>query len=732
VIGIDQYVAWPRLSNAVSDAAGAARLFTQLGFVEVTVPLLDGAATGEAMRCLVTDDLAQLAPDDSLVLFFAGHGHTHTAHFGDVSVKTGYVIPVDAGHSGGRVATWLRLDSWLSDIARLPPRHILVIIDACHSGVALGALVKWRDAVPAPASALDDLQARRSRRIITSALDDQRAMDSGPYPGHSLFTGCLIEGLSGGLSECGRHVATGSEIGLYLQRRVSSYPMSTQTPDFGALELDDRGEIVVPILRAKTGLTEPEPTAPSVESAAPQLLESAESAASTAPRLFLRNSPKERRAKNHALVLPVFVLPAAPLSTSTEPTTMSPSEPPLSNTVELAKPTVQVPSSHARLLPAVVKPAASLATPTRVSRRTPDPDRALVISAAALPNSTVPAAALPREPVPSNTMRPTVAAVRVPPPPSRLTRMASSLAARHSARNPTRSRANMAREAAVAGTIAILGGAAALGYTVTQYATSGKSDVQRETMTSAVDPPVKSVTPPPLLPPPAPASKIVMEMPSADDVKSTGPGVIETIQDEAVVKAGDVIVRFVGDKPLAAEIESITISEKRVQDQIDACIKWRDAAHAASNTAAEAAAETDIADRQKTMAVKQGLLATKTTELEKFLIHARSNGTFTPVSKPGQKVAANDVVARIQRGVTPVATFKVRDATPFVANASIEVTVGKDEQRVTCTIAEVQPDSVKVACPLIDPTAPWPEGTDVTLARPIPKPPSVDRDTQLK
>jgi serine/threonine protein kinase/ABC-type branched-subunit amino acid transport system substrate-binding protein/uncharacterized caspase-like protein len=260
VIGIDQYVAWPVLSNAVSDATGVARLFRRLGFVEVTSPLLDGAATGEAMRRLLTDDLAQLAPDDSLVLFFAGHGHTHTANFSDVSVKTGYVIPVDAaGHSEHVAANWLRLDSWLSDVARLPPRHILVIIDACHSGVALGALIKWRGAGSSPTSELDELQERRSRRIITSALDDQRAMDSGPYPGHSLFTGCLIEGLSGGLSESGRRLATGSELGLYVQRRVSSYPMSRQTPDFGALELDDRGEIVVPLLSANEPPNAPAP-----------------------------------------------------------------------------------------------------------------------------------------------------------------------------------------------------------------------------------------------------------------------------------------------------------------------------------------------------------------------------------------------------------------------------------------------------------------------------------------
>src|ERR1700759_3944389 len=96
VIGIDHYTEWPRLENAVSDAMAVSRVFKQLGFEEVATPLLDKVATGGAMRRRVAEDLSPLSPDDSLGLFFAGHGYTHTASFGNVAVKTGYVMPVDA------------------------------------------------------------------------------------------------------------------------------------------------------------------------------------------------------------------------------------------------------------------------------------------------------------------------------------------------------------------------------------------------------------------------------------------------------------------------------------------------------------------------------------------------------------------------------------------------------------------------------------------------------------
>ncbi len=250
VVGINDYAEWPTLRNAVSDARGALELFTRLGFELAAPPLFERAATGKALHRLVTDDLARLGPEDSLVLFFAGHGFTRTHHLANAVIKTGYIIPADGEAPPGSASTWVRLDSWLSDVARLPVKHVLVILDACYSGIALDAVVTWRG-IPDGALTVEpmvQLRARQSRRVITSALENEQALDSGPVPGHSLFTGCLIEALTGGLARDGKREATGSELGQYVQRRVTTYPGSRQTPDYGALELDDRGEIVLPLV----------------------------------------------------------------------------------------------------------------------------------------------------------------------------------------------------------------------------------------------------------------------------------------------------------------------------------------------------------------------------------------------------------------------------------------------------------------------------------------------------
>lgn len=253
VIGIDRYRAWTRLHNAVRDARGALDAFVKLGFEPLGSPLLNEAATCSALQRLVTDDLRRLGKNDSLVLFFAGHGHTVPPAFADAvdrkAPRLGYLIPSDGDGPEGSIGTWIKLESWLKSVAELPPWHILVILDACHSGIALDPTTHWRGQAAWPAQPMASLRARRSRRVITSALDDEVAMDGGPIAGHSLFTGCLIEALGGELfATLQRPVAAASELWTHVRRRVFSFSSQknwTQTPAFGRLDHDDHGELVI-------------------------------------------------------------------------------------------------------------------------------------------------------------------------------------------------------------------------------------------------------------------------------------------------------------------------------------------------------------------------------------------------------------------------------------------------------------------------------------------------------
>ena len=228
--------------------------------------------------------------------------------------------------------------------------------------------------------------------------------------------------------------------------------------------------------------------------------------------------------------------------------------------------------------------------------------------------------------------------------------------------------------------------------------------------------PARPAPPPPPPPPPAPTAKIALEKPAPEDVHITRAGVIETVlADRSQVKERDVVVKLVGDKPLEAELAALSRDQLRLQALIDAANKRLDAAQAANNKSATAAAQAEVNDRRKSLETKQNQFATKTSDLDTFLIHAPAGGTFSPTVKLGQKVPANGLVGHVERDAIPVATFKLASTKTFAANASVEVGVRKGEQRINCTVADVQSDSVKVICP-VDPELV--EGTDVTLAAP--------------
>jgi very-short-patch-repair endonuclease len=250
VIGIDRYRRWNRLDNAVSDARGVLAAFEDLGFVSIVAPLLDDAATGNAIRCLPALLTPELDENDSLVVFFAGHGHTLTARVSDdLDISKGYLIPVDADadRRDGRDHTWQRIEHWLTTIAELPPRHILVILDSCHSGIALSRPIQHRGVgVRADGSPVPEHE-RRSRRVLASALDDQPALDGGPIAGHSVFTGYLIEALRGGIRTWlhESEVVGVNAIAEYVRHHVREHSDSRQVPGLGVLEFDDCGELLL-------------------------------------------------------------------------------------------------------------------------------------------------------------------------------------------------------------------------------------------------------------------------------------------------------------------------------------------------------------------------------------------------------------------------------------------------------------------------------------------------------
>lgn len=228
VIGINEYRNVSPLSIAVNDAEALAEvLVTKLGFPQDKVAvLLDEQAT--KTRVLETFLAYEaLGRDDRLLVFFAGHGLSVEGHRGPV----GYLIPVDGKPEDK--SSLIRWDDLTRNAELIPAKHILFIMDACYSGLAI-----LRGIGLGEQRFVSDMLQRFSRQVITAGKADQPVADGGgPTGQNSIFTGHLLEGLRGkAYNEDG--VLTASYLMNYVYQRVANDPRSLQTPHFGHLEGD--------------------------------------------------------------------------------------------------------------------------------------------------------------------------------------------------------------------------------------------------------------------------------------------------------------------------------------------------------------------------------------------------------------------------------------------------------------------------------------------------------------
>jgi len=94
-IGVSEYLPppWSRLPNARNDAEEVARALASAQAFDDPLLLCDQDVTEQALRILITDTLRNLAgPDDLVVVFFAGHGHTVRMS----GQEHGFIVPATA------------------------------------------------------------------------------------------------------------------------------------------------------------------------------------------------------------------------------------------------------------------------------------------------------------------------------------------------------------------------------------------------------------------------------------------------------------------------------------------------------------------------------------------------------------------------------------------------------------------------------------------------------------
>ncbi|HKS09249.1 MAG TPA: caspase family protein [Pyrinomonadaceae bacterium] len=139
------------------------------------------------------DALKRVEPEDTVIIYYAGHGTAQAQRF--------YLIPHDLGYTGERTKLTeeglkTMLAHSISDleletaVEGIDAGHLLLIIDACNSGQALEAEEKRRG--PMNSKGLAQLAYEKGMYILTAAQSFQAALEAAQL-GHGYLTYALVE-----------------------------------------------------------------------------------------------------------------------------------------------------------------------------------------------------------------------------------------------------------------------------------------------------------------------------------------------------------------------------------------------------------------------------------------------------------------------------------------------------------------------------------------------------------
>ena len=136
VIGVANYRHGSPLPSAVlndaQDVAAVLKANEYCGYDERNVHLLlDGDATLERIRAALAFVAAASGPDDTVVIFFSGHG----ANLGDPADPESALLPVECDPRT-LDTTSLAEPEFSAALQRFAAQRLLILIDACHSAGA--------------------------------------------------------------------------------------------------------------------------------------------------------------------------------------------------------------------------------------------------------------------------------------------------------------------------------------------------------------------------------------------------------------------------------------------------------------------------------------------------------------------------------------------------------------------------------------------------------------------
>lgn len=218
----DKDKGWAALPGVLRDVEAVSAALKEHGF-EVEQVLNPTRASFEQAMWKFIGDHGQSA-NNRLLVYFAGHGAT---------IKTedqrdlGYLVPCDAplpekGRGAFKQAA-ISMEMFQTFAREIEARHALFVFDSCFSGSLFHSTMR---SVP---NHIMSKMASPVRQFITAGTENQEV------PDRSIFREQFIRALRGGADTNNDNYVTGTELGVFLEDRVTEFTRRTQTPLWGKI-----------------------------------------------------------------------------------------------------------------------------------------------------------------------------------------------------------------------------------------------------------------------------------------------------------------------------------------------------------------------------------------------------------------------------------------------------------------------------------------------------------------
>lgn len=239
LFAISDYTNLGKLNLVQRDLARMAEFLNRQGFDKVVV-VANRDVTASTLRNIQAHFQNQIRPDDRLLVYYSGHG-TRPANS-----DTGYLVLADSAGTTPNPRTEVSMRDFMSWILSVRVKHLLVLLDACHSGAAIGGQAKaiGESLDGATRERLYELSSGGGRFVMTAGDADQNAHEDSRWDG-GLFTNAVLQAMKPRGGDPRQRLVTTFELFTrvkdFVSKEVKANRLTIQTPLMQDLGYDNGG-----------------------------------------------------------------------------------------------------------------------------------------------------------------------------------------------------------------------------------------------------------------------------------------------------------------------------------------------------------------------------------------------------------------------------------------------------------------------------------------------------------